>query len=373
MLTSVRARLSAVLILLTLVAAPVSAGWWDTLFDHSIVPLERVIQSPESFRGNLVTFVVQFHRLGSIENPFFTKFESDWYTNFAVWPESAPIWEKNAYKSDFPFMFVKRGTDLAAAILQAPMYSRWVVTGRVEEVFRGKPWIDVTAVKRLETQIDEPALVHLVKGLMLRDLRRYDAAAAEFRAVDRQEIPENVRVMAIREEGLALHNAGKSDLGVARLEQALSIAPTDKNTEAALIAMRASLGTTTDAPQIISTSSPVTTGTSGQTTEPTPYVIPATEPAPQGEPVVTPVTSGDPVATPMPGQDPVATPVVPPATEPIPTPVVGNEPTPATDPVTPPMPNPGEPEPTPVGGSGNEPVTPPVGNGEPVPPNPNGN
>lgn len=266
------------------VTAPAFGGWWDDLFDDQVVPLEKILANPETFRGQTVTFPVQFHRLGKVDNPFYTKFETDWYLNFSVWADGAPLWDKEAYRKDFPYVFVRRGTEIANVFLAAPVYSRWYLTGEVSDVFSGKPWIEVTALRRIETQLDEPSLVRLVKGLMLRDLRRYDAAAQEFHAVDHKGLPPEVRVLAMREEALALHNAGRTAFGVARLATALDLAPGERRTTEAMTALRASLGLDPDGHPLPDAPA----GAGGVPAQPDPAPAPAEPVTPGAEPAPDP-------------------------------------------------------------------------------------
>jgi hypothetical protein len=202
-------------------------GWWSRLFDEKVVPLEKLLQNPEPFRGMKVAFVIQFHRLGTIENPYFTRFDDDWYLNFSAWPDSAPLWNREVYRRDFPCLFVRRGTDLASAITAAPVYSRWVVIGEVADIFKGVPWIEATQLRRLELSLTEPSLVRMVKGLTLKEHRRFDAAAQEFRLADHEALPLAVRTLVMREEAECLERAGRADAARLRREEALRVWPED--------------------------------------------------------------------------------------------------------------------------------------------------
>jgi hypothetical protein len=275
--------LVAAVVVIVAPTAPASGGWWDDLFDDENVTLEKVLKTPEAFRGHSVCFAAQFHKLGRVANPFYTKFESDWYLNFSVWGDGAPLWEKPVYKTNFPYMFVRRGSESAQAMLGAPLYSRWIFTAEVVDVFNGMPWIEVTGVKRLETQLDEPALVHLVKGAMLRDLGRFDVAAQEFRAADHKGLPVSVRIFAMREEALALHHGGKTALGIARVQSGLDVAQNDPVLTATLTSLRSTLGLDPDGHPLPAT--PDVPVKAPPASEP----VPPTEPAP---PVGTPSGGG---------------------------------------------------------------------------------
>ncbi len=215
----------------------VGGGWWDDLFREQVVPLERILKAPESYRGLRVSFVIQFHRLGTVENPFFTRFEDDWFLNLSAWADSAPLWDKTVYKNAFPYLFVRRGTDMAGAVSAAPTYSRWAVVGEVADVFKGVPWIEIHSLRRLENSLDEPSLVRIVKGRMLRDHGRHEAAAQELRAAEHEGLPLAVRTLVMREEAGCLESCGKRDQAIARLNQALEVWPEDPHTHSALVAL----------------------------------------------------------------------------------------------------------------------------------------
>ncbi|MAG58546.1 MAG: hypothetical protein CMJ83_19835 [Planctomycetes bacterium] len=209
-----------------------SGGWWDDLLEDRTLPLAKILAHPAALRGQTVRFVFQFHGPTQCANPYHTKFETDWYQNLSGWTNEAPLWSKDVYRKPFRNLFVKRGTEAERDLATAKEYARFVAVGEVTEIIRGEPWIEITGVEPLPTRLNEPALVHLVKGFMLKKLRRWDAAASAFRAADDASIPERVRAMAIREEAMALSEAGKTSLALSRIETALRVSPKDPASEA---------------------------------------------------------------------------------------------------------------------------------------------
>ena len=91
--------------LVALVAAPVAA---QDEKETQTVALEKILGNAQAFEGLTVSFVIQFHRLGRLDAPVFTKFEKDWYQNFSAWPDGAHLWDKETYKRDHQFFFVSR-------------------------------------------------------------------------------------------------------------------------------------------------------------------------------------------------------------------------------------------------------------------------
>lgn len=216
-------------LLLALVAMPAAAnnGWWDDVYEQKTVSLEAILKDPIAFRGLEVSFVVQFHRLGTIDNPYYTPFEKERYLNFSCWSDEAEIWDKKVYRQDFPYMFIDRMAKESAIVLKSRTYDRYLITGRVESIFRGKPWIEVVAFKKLEERMEEPVLIRMVKAFKLKNVRRYDAAASEFAAAVRDTLPRHIRSRLLRESGVCLAAVQRWDEAVRPLETASKMTPKD--------------------------------------------------------------------------------------------------------------------------------------------------
>lgn len=216
-------------------------GWWGDLLVERTLEFARLVDRPGPFRGQTVSFVVQVHKKARIENPFHTRFESETYFSVNAWDDTAELWVREVYDRPFRHLFVKRGSEVARRLGSAPEYSRWVVTGEVSEIVQGTPWIDVTSARKLAAQLDEPSLVNIVKGFMLRDLKRWDAAASAFHAADGVTLPRHVRAMIAREEAKALVQGGKLTLAVTRLQAAVRVVGEDPESTALLKAWRTRL------------------------------------------------------------------------------------------------------------------------------------
>lgn len=222
-------NIAAALLLAPMVfAGGPAVGWWSNLYEEETVPLSKILQNPTAFRDMDVSFVVQFHKVGAIENPFYTKFEKDRYVNFSVWPDESPLWVKEEYKKDFAYMFIDRLAKESTQLANAKTYDRFVITGRVESIFKGQPWIEVRGFKALPQKMTEPALAHLVKAHNFKRLRRFDAAAAEFHlANETKDLPDNVKFTSLKEEGVCLAAADRPSEALVPLEVAMTIYPKD--------------------------------------------------------------------------------------------------------------------------------------------------
>lgn len=237
------------------------------------IALEKVLGNPQPFEGLTVTFIVQFHRLGRLDGPVFTKFEKDWYQNFSAWPDGAPLWDKDAYKKDYQYFFISRLSEGANQIIHAPNYSRWLITAEVSEIFNGKPWFEVKGLTQLETSLRTASLQQLVKGFRASKAGKYELAAKAFGAADAGTLPANIRLMAMNEEASALHAAGNTAGAVSRLEAALKVVENDRTTMDALTAYRAALGLDADG-------NPIPTPTTGDAVVAVPEGENETQPSP---------------------------------------------------------------------------------------------
>ncbi|MEE9392285.1 MAG: hypothetical protein V3W41_07245 [Planctomycetota bacterium] len=202
-------------------------SWWGDVYEQKAVSLESIMKAPHAFRGIDVTFVVQFQSLGSIENPYYTRFEKEQYVNFAVWGDDAQLWEKSAYESTFPYLFIDRFMKESKEILKARTYDRFIVTGRVTSVFRGKPWIEVVGLKAIEGRMTEPSLIRLVKAYKLKKHRRFDAAAAEFQLAMNKDMTEPMQKHIFHEEGRCLAAVDRFEAALVPLGKAFALAPKD--------------------------------------------------------------------------------------------------------------------------------------------------
>lgn len=222
------------LLLVPVLAAPALGGWWDDIYEEKTVALSDILKRPESFRGIDVAFVVQFHAVGEIDNPFYTKFEKDYYLNFSVWADDAPIWDRDAYQKDFPYMFIERNAPEHVAFVKARMYDRFAVVGHVAEVFRGKPWIEVKGFRRVEGAMTEPSLAHMVKAFTFRKYHKHAVAAHEFQRALSDTLPPAVRLTILRSRAESLLELGQNEAALGDIDSALDLAKEDPG----LLAMR---------------------------------------------------------------------------------------------------------------------------------------
>lgn len=223
-------QLRVLAVALIALAAPAIAqdSWWNDAYEQKTVRLADILKTPRAYKGLDVSFVVQFNAVGSLDNPFYTKFEKDQYVNFSAWGDEARLWVKSEYKGDYPYLFIDRIKKDSQTILNAKSYDRFLVTGRVESIFRGKPWIEVKGLKPLEGKMTEPALIRMVKAYKLKSHRRFDAAASEFHLAAVKSLPTHVTGVVLREKGTCLAAAERFEDALPPLQKALEMSPKDE-------------------------------------------------------------------------------------------------------------------------------------------------
>ena len=67
----------------------------------------------------------------------------------SAWADDAALWEKKAFETDFPHLFVRRDGADFRVVSSAAIYDRLAVCAVVRDVIKGKPWIEVTSVRKL--------------------------------------------------------------------------------------------------------------------------------------------------------------------------------------------------------------------------------
>ena len=147
-----RPRLGLLLLLVTASFAVVSvptarvarAGWWDDLDKGEQLKLSDLTADADRWKGKVVTFACIYHAPDSVYQPYFTSFNAEKFLNFTAWYDGAPIWEKRSFLDDeFPYLYLPRNHAQRDELLRIPSFTRIEVTGKVKDVYRQRPWIEV--------------------------------------------------------------------------------------------------------------------------------------------------------------------------------------------------------------------------------------
>ena len=279
-------------------------GWWDDLDKGRRVRLSDLVAQPAVTEGP-VTFTCVFHKVDAVFFPYFTHFSAETHVNLAVWNDGAPVWEKDAFSHDEPFLYLPRDHAQRDDLARLPMFSRIEVTGRVRDVYRETPWVEVLGFRKTGGTLGS----RVVEAMMAADqfAAQGESARAEAsyrRALEDPSLDEGYGLRIRKRYGDLLHALGReADALEVEGGGILSGTPSHPIERAA---------------------SPVTTDPSGPdpaNSDLPPSAPPADPSSPRPAPPAVPTARHSPIATDLPGiaVDPAA-----PAPSPAPPPVVGS-------------------------------------------------
>jgi hypothetical protein len=194
------------------IAAPraARAGWWDDLDKGDPVRLQDLVAKPRDYQGKRVTFACVYRWLDKVFAPYFTTFTPDKYANFSVWADGQPVWEREAYADDFPFLYLPRGHAQSEELTGLSRFARIEVTGKVREVYRDKPWIEVLGFRVTPAKLGEAAVLALKSGDRWAAEGDYVKAEAYYRrALDDVELAEPYKLRVKKRISDVLRAAGR--------------------------------------------------------------------------------------------------------------------------------------------------------------------
>jgi len=199
----------------------------DTDFSNPVATtLTNIRLVPDAYRNVQVVFPVQFAALGKLSNPFFTKFTPADFSNFYVWADEQPIWQRTSYDHVFGNMFYPKTGSQLQQIFELRMYQRLQITGVVRNTFQDQPWIEVLSYDTLSGQVDAATLSHMYRGEQFMGERRWQRAIAELTLAPGSGVPAAVQAAAYKNLGICYLRIGESDQAVSALSMAQSLSPT---------------------------------------------------------------------------------------------------------------------------------------------------
>lgn len=226
-----------------------AGGWWDDVFVERTATLGEVLANPESFRGRIVRFAVQFARTTKPVDVYHTSYTPDRWLNVVAWPDEAVLQDAASFRAEHAFFFMSRDHAEAAALAAAPQYSRFALRARVVEVLKGAPWIEILSATPLAGRMTEAALLRLVKAAKLQEHRKFEAAADELGLADDAGLPTAVRVRLLRERAACLGTAKRFHEAAAALKDALTLRPDEPGLAGDYAAMHARIRGRAPAPE----------------------------------------------------------------------------------------------------------------------------
>ncbi len=137
--------------------------------------LGDIMKAPKEFLEREVVFYCRYAANANLFKPVNTRFNVNHHVNFAVWPDKAVLWEGEARKNILPTLYIaKNAPDIVDVLRGVKRYELLAVTGMVQNVYAGYPWILVTKLERVEKpseRLSDMVIEHMQSG--------YDALRAD--------------------------------------------------------------------------------------------------------------------------------------------------------------------------------------------------
>ncbi|MHC4897575.1 MAG: tetratricopeptide repeat protein [Planctomycetota bacterium] len=185
--------------------------------------LSRIRLAADAYRNVWVSFPVQFVSMGSVKNPFFTRFVPAKYANFYAWPAEQQIWRRDKYEDPFPLLFLSKRSDQLERLYKMKLYQQMQVTGVVRNVFQGEPWIEIVWFDELDPKVNTSVLSHLYRGEQFMKKREWSKAISEFSLAPASNVPDNVVAHVHKSLAVCYLRLGEPDTAISHLNVALSM------------------------------------------------------------------------------------------------------------------------------------------------------
>lgn len=184
----------AVTLTFTSGSAQAGDGWWGGLDEGEAVSLADIMRGPRAYRDRIITFYCVFHTAdGEFKYyPPNTAFSEQRHLNFSVWPDGAPMWEERSFRNDVPFLYLRRTNAQRAELVRLPGFTRLEVTGKIRDIVREKPAIEVFSFRQTGHRFGKPIWKRIMQG---RNYARagttqgYQLAARAFKDALQPDLP----------------------------------------------------------------------------------------------------------------------------------------------------------------------------------------
>ncbi len=231
-------RWLACLAILTATTTVSAEGWMRELDDVKDVTLGDLLRAPKDYMDIPVRMHVYFNKEGKTQNPYYTRFNEDWYGNFSAWPIDARLYEKRDFQRVYGLFFVQKGAKVWKELLDEDRMQSMEILCVVRDVFRGSPWIEVFEYDTHSKGLDEEAVREILKGEGHFHNGRHKQAARMYDSALSSRYPRHVRVDLMRRLGDAYYHQGKYSSAIDTYEDALELAPKNAVLNQSLAASR---------------------------------------------------------------------------------------------------------------------------------------
>ncbi|MFQ5504816.1 MAG: tetratricopeptide repeat protein [Planctomycetota bacterium] len=189
------------------------------------VTIAQLRATPTAFKNVLVSFTGQFMGIGSVHNPFFTRFTRSDYVNFAIWGSDQKLWERMEYDNPLSTLFVSKKIrkHMLDQVYNMPRYQQIECIGFVRNVFKGAPWIEITEIDETSEQVTTATLAHMRRARELMNGHKWMRAASELNLAQTGGLPSFTRGWIHAYLGISFMRAGKIEEAKEQLQSARAI------------------------------------------------------------------------------------------------------------------------------------------------------
>lgn len=203
----------ALLCLAALPAADAGEGWWGGLDEGEAVSLTNVLRQPSEFRGRTLTFYCVFFTADGQYKyyPPNTAFSEAGFINFSAWPDGTPVWEKEAFVGNFPFLYLRRTNSQREELVRMKRFTRIECTGRIRDIVRGRPAIEVFSFRETGHRLGKPIVDSVLWGMNYAKQgtrEGYQLAARRFKEALQPDLPPTYGIIVRKLLADALRKLG---------------------------------------------------------------------------------------------------------------------------------------------------------------------
>lgn len=214
-----RLVVASCLVLVALPAPRAHAGWWDDLDKGDSVTLSDLCSDPVPWRGKVVTFACIFNEPAEIYSPYFTSFSAETHWNVTAWLDGSPLWDLDAFqRDDFPFLYLPRNHTQARELFGLPRFTRIEITGKVRDVYRSRPWIEIQAFRATAATLGSDVVSYVKSGDGYAAQGNYANAEAHYKLALAQIKLADVYRMRIEKRLASVLRAAGKDLDARKVE-----------------------------------------------------------------------------------------------------------------------------------------------------------
>ncbi|GDY12577.1 hypothetical protein LBMAG53_14550 [Planctomycetota bacterium] len=210
----------------------------DARMTISHADLATVVAQPEAYAGGLIRFRCAWIGQGRLYDLYRSRYVPDKHVNVMVWDDRAPLWSAAARGKAIPTLYIDRDIPLARKISGFKKYELVEITGRVESVFHGEPWISLTEIRPIAGigAWNDAAIYHVEQGNALLAEQAYDLADEHYAGALAENLPVPARIDVLSQRAQEQMAANRHEAAAATLAEAIALTKEDSEQPVASIA-----------------------------------------------------------------------------------------------------------------------------------------